>query len=1185
MANFIEILQDIINVKYPDIVVKHAEVMDAVAIDHVSRTSGDGSPGSTDVYTLWKDVAETVEVGSFSVYNGKDGRASSDSGDMLKSVYDPDGIEADAFDADNMKDGLSKVIMTALERDKLQSIQPGAEVNAVDSVAGKTGAVVLDKNDVGLGNVDNTSDADKPISNAVAVALGGKADVGHQHEAGDISDFQPTVSQNPDLLKLLGIIKDTGDGSLFLADDGNYKQVTGSGGATTFDDLTDTPATKIAGKYVKVSADGQTLEYADGSGPVNIDGIATVNTVFDMADIASPTHDDIVYVKRYWPDHETGGGFFRYNANKSVLLHNAGNIIRNRNFADTVITGESLGTGDGTTTTFTTANGDIVPFSWTVYVDGVVQKWKDDFYIHAGTQNVVFHTPPADGSVITIDYKTNSATGVWERIGYSVRNSKGTHFGAIDTVNPHKYAGNYPNLLTIDQLSSKFTTLDEAKAWYFHVDDLDNLISWAALQAYGWAMVIGEETVGFTNQSNGNVLDIDGSFVIDRQVDLITHNIHVQTRKRGILERYDNTTGIIMVCRQSYWGTVDDNVYALKMYSRGWDAEQIGFTGYYPNGDHYNLQGLKLQDFTLYAVTMDDPYTGDGTNYHYCCGVRIKSTSFFSIRDCQFENFYDQIQTSGILMLAEIKGCNFFGPDRDAIMFPYTIGDFSTTIRIKDIEISGQGRYGIFAMDSGTGFFWDIADIDIEGGSTKAPDNWFMTGVRAPLFVVGQDNSIFYNVRFENNGGFVDAVIGGMAPKIIGGNISKIMGFAYSEYTQEFIDRRNNPKYNESDVTNIRNAYATTSSTNTRASLLRNMTVFQSDYGCKIYVIDKYGNSREAQYVSFNSNFKLYVRDPLDDTQSGTLWNPTLLDWDNQNSTWRDLTDTERTVIFDNRKINIANQLVLWRGDPINTNYYKQFGFKFLPQNFLKDSRWYGTNRWGIDDLPPLDSSSNIAAYNKRHIITKRYDESGNKVEPFYQEIWGMSRTTRKIRLHQYFELIDDPVYIHPRCQSEYEPSKIDYQPFDICFFDRAVTFNGSTKSFIGAICIESGGYYELNYWQRETAYDVGDQVRAFSRGGWDRGEYILECTVAGTTAVNEPVDKPIHFGDTFTDGTVTWKFIKWASGKWKPFGEIVHGNDSGTTANRPTSVPTGFRYFDTDLGKPIFWSGTQWVDANGTAV
>ena len=41
----------------------------------------------------------------------------------------------------------------------------------VQSVAGKTGTVTLVKGDVGLGNVDNTSDANKPVSTAIQSAL------------------------------------------------------------------------------------------------------------------------------------------------------------------------------------------------------------------------------------------------------------------------------------------------------------------------------------------------------------------------------------------------------------------------------------------------------------------------------------------------------------------------------------------------------------------------------------------------------------------------------------------------------------------------------------------------------------------------------------------------------------------------------------------------------------------------------------------------------------------------------------------------------------------------------------------------------------------------------------------------------------------------------------------------------
>ena len=72
--------------------------------------------------------------------------------------------------------GLSTNDYTDAEKTKLAGIQAGAQVNTVTSVAGKTGAVTLQKGDVGLGNVDNTSDLNKPVSTATQTALNGKVD-------------------------------------------------------------------------------------------------------------------------------------------------------------------------------------------------------------------------------------------------------------------------------------------------------------------------------------------------------------------------------------------------------------------------------------------------------------------------------------------------------------------------------------------------------------------------------------------------------------------------------------------------------------------------------------------------------------------------------------------------------------------------------------------------------------------------------------------------------------------------------------------------------------------------------------------------------------------------------------------------------------------------------------------------
>lgn len=69
---------------------------------------------------------------------------------------------------------------------------------AVSSVFGRTGAVVAQNGDytkaqVGLSNVDNTSDAAKPVSTATQTALDGKAAVVHTHVISDVTSLQTAL--------------------------------------------------------------------------------------------------------------------------------------------------------------------------------------------------------------------------------------------------------------------------------------------------------------------------------------------------------------------------------------------------------------------------------------------------------------------------------------------------------------------------------------------------------------------------------------------------------------------------------------------------------------------------------------------------------------------------------------------------------------------------------------------------------------------------------------------------------------------------------------------------------------------------------------------------------------------------------------------------------------------------------
>lgn len=73
------------------------------------------------------------------------------------------------------------------------------------------------------------------------------------------------------------------------------------------------------------------------------------------------------------------------------------------------------------------------------------------------------------------------------------------------------------------------------------------------------------------------------------------------------------------------------------------------------------------------------------------------------------------------------------------------------------------------------------------------------------------------------------------------------------------------------------------------------------------------------------------------------------------------------------------------------------------------------------------------------------------------------------------------------------------------------------------------------------------------------------------------PLDKPLDASGRWVP---TW--LKWFSDADKLLTAL---KGSGTTAQRPTSfLYVGRPYFDTTLGKPIWYESPGWVDATGAA-
>ena len=105
-------------------------------------------------------------------------------------------------------------LMTPTDKDKLDGIDAGAQANAVITVNGMVGNVVLVPSDIGLGSVDNTADADKPVSTAQQTALDAKADLVEgkvptsQLPAIAVSEYLGEAANEAAMLSLVG---QTGD--------------------------------------------------------------------------------------------------------------------------------------------------------------------------------------------------------------------------------------------------------------------------------------------------------------------------------------------------------------------------------------------------------------------------------------------------------------------------------------------------------------------------------------------------------------------------------------------------------------------------------------------------------------------------------------------------------------------------------------------------------------------------------------------------------------------------------------------------------------------------------------------------------------------------------------------------------------------------------------------------------------
>lgn len=156
--------------------------------------------------------------------------------------------------------------------------------DAVFSVNGKLGNVVLEKANVGLGNVDNTSDINKPVSTAQQSALDLKANQSSISNIDNTSDANKPVSTATQTAldlkanKLTTVNNSTDTAYTFLASDANTCHIVNTSTATTRTVPSDTTAPDLAiGDSIEVVNVGTgTVTFAAASGVTLLSSLTLV---------------------------------------------------------------------------------------------------------------------------------------------------------------------------------------------------------------------------------------------------------------------------------------------------------------------------------------------------------------------------------------------------------------------------------------------------------------------------------------------------------------------------------------------------------------------------------------------------------------------------------------------------------------------------------------------------------------------------------------------------------------------------------------------------------------------------------------------------------------------------------------------------------------------------------------------
>jgi hypothetical protein len=302
-------------------------------------------------------------------------------------------------------------------------INGGTQIRSGSITADRLAAGTLDKNSVGLGNVDNTSDANKPVSTATQTALNGKLNTSAKGVAGGLAELdgggKVPVSQLPNSIMEYQGVWNASTNTPTLANGtgsaGDVYRVSVAGTALGLD--------FAVGDYIIYN--GSTWEKSDTTDAVASVSGRTGNITLTKADVGLSNVDDTsdaskpvstatataLGLKENAITAGTASQYFR--GDKTFQTLNAAAISDFNTAADarvaSAITAKFVtretptGAVNGTNTSFVLANTP-ASGSESVFLNGILQEpgAGNDYTISAGT--ITYLTAPVTGDKVRVSY-------------------------------------------------------------------------------------------------------------------------------------------------------------------------------------------------------------------------------------------------------------------------------------------------------------------------------------------------------------------------------------------------------------------------------------------------------------------------------------------------------------------------------------------------------------------------------------------------------------------------------------------------------------------------------------------------------------------------------------------------------------------------------------------------------------